>query len=127
MLEHVKKDEKSPVVAAISKPYKTIAGIQRSFAEAQRLFGMASISGASAFTVSEDTEPLEEAAQERGVRSDMDNLIAGAVRRNSREELKETFVQLIYSLPDDSSKRLLYSSYTACLMTRNSSANICTG
>lgn len=108
MLEHVKKDEKSPVVAAISKPYKNIAGIQRSYAEARRLFGMASISGASAFTVPEETEPLEEAAQERNIRSDMDNLIAGAVRRNSKEELKETFIQLIYSLPDDEEQQCKY-------------------
>lgn len=52
LLEHVKKDEKSPVVAAISKPYKKIDGIKRSYMEARRLFGVASISGASAFTAS---------------------------------------------------------------------------
>ncbi len=43
----------------------------------------------------------EEAAQERNSRPDMDNLIADAVRRNSKKELKEAFIQLIYSLPDD--------------------------
>ena len=85
MLEHVKKDEKSPVVAAISKPYKTIAGIQRSFAEAQRLFGMASISGASAFTVSEEISPAEDPALDMNGRADMDSLIAGAVRREQQK------------------------------------------
>ena len=111
MLEHVKKDEKSPVVAAISKPYKMIAGIQRSFAEAQRLFGMASISGASAFTVSEEVSPAEDPAPDMNGRADMDSLIAGAVRRNSKKELKEA----------------LFSLSTVFRMTRSSSVNICTG
>lgn len=96
ILEHVKKDEKSPVVAAISKPYKTIPGIRRSYAEAKHLFGMASISGASAFTVSEDVEVNPE---ELG--ANVDDLVTGAVRRNSQKELKDAFVQLIYSLPED--------------------------
>ena len=65
LLEHVKEDEKSPVVAAISKPYKGIEGIRRSYAEAQKLFDMASASGASAFTVSEEVEVT--AAEEQAV------------------------------------------------------------
>lgn len=97
LLEHVKEDEKSPVVAAISKPYKGIKGIRRSYAEAQKLFGMASASGASAFTVSEDVEVA--AAEEPVVEAD--NLIMSAVRKNSEKELREAFVQLIYGLPHD--------------------------
>ena len=108
MLEHVKKDEECPVVASISKPYKNIAGIRRSFAEARRLFGMASISGASAFTVSGEEDGPEEKEEASGAGApgtgngvDPDALITGAVRRNSRKELKDAFIQLIYSLPDD--------------------------
>lgn len=97
LLEHVKEDENSPVVAAISKPYKGIDGIRRSYAEAQKLFGMASVSGASAFTVSEDVE----VAQTDETAVEADNLIVGAVRKNSGKELKDAFVQLIYSLPHD--------------------------
>ena len=97
LLEHVKEDEKSPVVAAISKPYKGIEGIRRSYAEAQKLFDMASASGASAFTVSEEVEVT--AAEEQAVEAD--NLIVGSVRKNNEKELKEAFVQLIYGLPHD--------------------------
>lgn len=101
ILEHVKKEEKSPVVAAISKPYKKIKGIKRSYMEAQKLFEMASISGASAFTASEEVEvaPGEEPA------ADMDNLIVNAVRKNNRKELKDAFIQLIYSLPHEEDRQ----------------------
>ena len=104
LLENVKENEKSPVVAAISKPYKGIEGIRRSYGEAQKLFGMASVSGASAFTVSEDVDvvPAEESA------ADMDNLIVSAVRKNNRAELKDAFVQMIYSLPDEEEQQCQY-------------------
>lgn len=96
ILEHVKKDEKGPVVAAISKPYKKIAGIRRSFVEAKNLFDMASISGASAFTLSEDLEMTPEKAG-----TAVEDLVTGAVRRNNKKELKDAFIQFIYSLPKD--------------------------
>lgn len=88
-------------MAAISKPYKKIKGIKRSYMEAQKLFEMASISGASAFTASEEVEvaPGEEPA------ADMDNLIVNAVRKNNRKELKDAFIQLIYSLPHEEDRQ----------------------
>ena len=49
-LEYIKKEEQSRVIAAISKPYKGIAGIKRSYVEARKLFEIASVSGAGAFT-----------------------------------------------------------------------------
>ena len=69
--------------------------------EAQKLFEMASISGASAFTASEEVEvaPGEEPA------ADMDNLIVNAVRKNNMEELKDAFIQLIYSLPHEEDRQ----------------------
>ena len=45
-LEYIKKEEQSRVIAAISKPYKGIAGIKRSYVEARKLFEIASVSGA---------------------------------------------------------------------------------
>ena len=45
------KERAHPVVAAISKPYKGIGGIKRSYEEAQKLFELASMAGASAFTI----------------------------------------------------------------------------
>ncbi|WP_346697701.1 response regulator [Catenibacillus scindens] len=101
LLEHVKKNEQSPVVASISKPYKGVEGIRRSYLEARRLLEMASMSGASALTASEDVEvPL---AEETG--GDNDALVVNAVRRNNTKELKEAFIHLIYSLPSDEEKQ----------------------
>ena len=56
LLEEVKKEENSPVIAAISKPYKGIRGIRRSFEEAQRLFAVTNASGAGVFTIPETVE-----------------------------------------------------------------------
>lgn len=60
LLEQAKNEEKCPVIASISKPYKGISGIRKSYEEAQKLFGIASASGASAFTIPEDLEEQED-------------------------------------------------------------------
>ena len=125
ILEHVKEDEKSPVVAAISKPYKTIAGIQRSFAEAQRLFGMASISGASAFTVSEEVSPAEDPALDMNGRADMDSLIAGAVRRNSKKERTEFMLQDTYGLTEDMKEKFRNYYYNLENLNAAKAVDVC--
>ena len=50
------KEKDYPVVAAISKPYKGIEGIKKSYNEAAKLFELACMSGASAFTMPEELE-----------------------------------------------------------------------
>ncbi len=104
LLEYTKKEEKSPVVASISKPYKGISGIKRSCEEAQRLFELASVSGASAFTIPEEVEEREG----KSYSSDVENLIINAVRKNSQEELKEAFVQFLYGLPHEEEPQRQY-------------------
>ena len=104
ILEHTKKDEKSPVIAAISKPYKGIAGIKRSCEEAQKLFGLASISGASAFTIPEEMEERTE----KTYSADAENMIVNAVRRNDEQGLKEAFVRFIYDLPNEEEMQCQY-------------------
>ena len=99
-LEYIKKEEQSRVIAAISKPYKGIAGIKRSYVEARKLFEIASVSGAGAFTSPEGVELPDQAAT-AGESGDVDNLIVNAVRRNSEKELKEAFVQFVYGLPHE--------------------------
>ena len=99
-LEYIKKEEQSRVIAAISKPYKGIAGIKRSYVEARKLFEIASVSGAGAFTSPEGVELPDQAAT-AGESGDRDNLIVNAVRRNSEKELKEAFVQFVYGLPHE--------------------------
>lgn len=104
ILENAKKEEKCPVVASISKPYKGIGGIKRSCEEAQKLFNLASASGASAFTVPEEIEE-----KTGGTSSpDVELLIVNAVRKNDLKELKEAFIQFIYGLPKEEELQCQY-------------------
>lgn len=104
LLEEAKQKEKSPVVAAISKPYKGIYGLKRSCEEAQKLFKIASVSGASAFTVPEDMEERIE----REYSEDVEQLIVNAVRKSSHSELKQAFIRFIYSLPQEEKLQCQY-------------------
>lgn len=104
ILEGVKEKKNYPVIAAISKPYKGIPGIRRSYEEAKKLFCLAGVSGASAFTVSDDIE-------EKGGKAypeDTELLIVNAVRRNHAGELKEAFIRFIYGLPQDEDQQCQY-------------------
>ncbi|MCF2683341.1 response regulator transcription factor [Faecalicatena contorta] len=104
MLEYAKKEEKSPIIASISKPYKGIHGIKRSCEEAQKLFGLASISGASAFTIPEEMEEKSE----KSYPADVETLIVNAVRKNNAQELKDAFISFIYSLPNEEELQCQY-------------------
>ena len=99
MLEEVKREEQSPVIAAISKPYKGIKGIRRSFQEAQKLFAMASTAGAGVFTIPEEVEEKDDRSAEKTYPSDGEMMIVNAVRKNDVAELKQAFVHFIYQLP----------------------------
>lgn len=95
ILEDIKKEENTPVVAAISKPYKGIRGIKRSFEEAQKLFGIAGTSGENIFTIPEEAEDKEE----RPYPSEAEMMIVNSVRKNDVALLKQAFVHFIYQLP----------------------------
>lgn len=130
ILEMVKKKEKYPVIAAISKPYKGLVGIKRSYEDAKNLFALASISGASAFTISEDIpsghsgtahnllqansslSSVQAASssgmEEKPCSADTEILIVNAVRRNNARDLKDAFIQFIYSLPPQEEQQCQY-------------------
>ncbi len=99
LLEQEKNEEKCPIIASISKPYKGISGIRKSYEESQKLFGIASASGASAFTIPEDFEEQEEnnsiLSEQREIR------IVNSVRKNDFAGLKDTFIDFIYHLPKE--------------------------
>ncbi len=130
ILEMVKKKEKYPVIAAISKPYKGLVGIKRSYEDAKNLFALASISGASAFTISEDIPSgysgtshnllqgnssltsvhmaSSSGIEEKPCSADTEILIVNAVRRNNARDLKDAFIQFIYSLPPQEEQQCQY-------------------
>lgn len=76
------KEKDYPVVAAISKPYKGIEGIKKSYNEAAKLFELACMSGASAFTMPEELEEDVEKAHSE----DYETMILNAIRRNDVKE-----------------------------------------
>lgn len=104
ILEYTKVELKSAIVAAISKPYHGINGIKKSYEEAQKLFELASISGASAFTI---PEKVKETGKQTYT-ADMEILIVNAVRRNDKQELKDAFIRFIYQLPEDEELQCRY-------------------
>lgn len=60
ILDDTKKEENMPMVTVISKPYKGIRGIKRSFEEAQKLFAVANASGENTFAIPETVEENDE-------------------------------------------------------------------
>ena len=106
LLEEVKKEENSPVIAAISKPYKGIRGIRRSFEEAQRLFAVTNASGAGVFTIPETVEEKEESPYP----AEAEMMVVNSVRKNDAVQLS----------------RHLYILFTNCHTEKNCNASICT-
>ncbi|MGN1203501.1 MAG: response regulator [Lachnospiraceae bacterium] len=95
LLEQAKEEQKSPIVASISKPYKGLMGIRRSYEEARKLFKLSAASGGGTFTIREEMG-------ERCVKNDAteeDLRIINALRKNDAKALKEAFVHFIYVLP----------------------------
>lgn len=104
MLDRIKEEDKEPVIAAISKPYKGIKGIRQSFEEADNLFAMISEEMEGAFSIPDAIEG--EVSQ--SVTTDAVMMVVNAVRKNSEEDLKENFVYFIYKLPPEEEKQCGY-------------------
>lgn len=96
-LENAREELKSPVVASISKPYKGLTGIRKSYEEAEKLFELATVSGGSTFAVKEEFGG--KAAKEENTEETLP--ILGAIRKNDEKSLKEAFIRFLYALPDD--------------------------
>ena len=108
------KEKDYPVVAAISKPYKGIEGIKKSYNEAAKLFELACMSGASAFTMPEELEEEVEKAHSE----DYETMILNAIRRNDVKELKEGFIHFVYGLPEEE-ERQMYEIHRIMLKTES--------
>lgn len=107
ILEQTRKEKESLLVASMSKPYKGIAGIRRSYEEARKLFELENSSGISAFTIPEETKEIKEKSSQ-GYSQDSELMIVNAVRKNAEKELKDAFIHFIYSLPGDEELQCQY-------------------
>lgn len=94
MVDNVKKELRIPIVAVISKPYRGISGIKRSYEEAKTLFAAASFSDDGYFDF-----PGEPEEKSGGLCLQESETILRAVRGNDLAALKQAFVGFIYSLP----------------------------
>lgn len=104
VIEAARNRQNIPVVASISKPYRGIQGIKRSFDEAMELFEIAGRAGTSLFA--EEREALEQEGQVYP--EEKESLFMNAVRKNDMEELKQAFVQFIYALPKENVMQIQY-------------------
>lgn len=104
ILEQIKQERRQPIIAAISKPYRKVEGIRKSYEEADDLYAEACATGSGAFSIPET--PEEDASQ--GEISEVIAAIVNAVRKNEQEELKEAFVSLIYHLPKEEQRQRNY-------------------
>ena len=109
LMEQARKHLDSPMIASISKPYKGLPGMKKSYEEGIRLFDYASASGASAFTAAIELEPetADRYAEEE------EQLIISAIRKNDEPELKQAYIKFVYALPGD---RELQSRYLHRMM-----------
>ena len=106
ILEQVKRKQKSPVTASISKPYKGLDGIRRSYEEAQGLFEPICSSATN-----ENTFSIPVKKEEKAAKSDCEEAgltIVNAVRKNAFKELKQAFIALIYALPHEEKLQIRY-------------------
>ena len=107
ILEQAKREKEKLLVAAMSKPYKGIDGIRRSYEEAIKLFELASASGSNTFTMPEEVKDIKEKVHQ-GYSQDSELMIVNAVRKNAEKDLKDAFVHFIYSLPGDEELQCQY-------------------
>lgn len=84
ILEQVKREQKSPVTASISKPYKGLDGIRRSYEEAQGLFEPICSSATNENTFSIPVKKEEKAAKVIVKRQDLrSSMLFGRMRLKS--------------------------------------------
>ncbi len=104
VIEAARTKQKIPVAASISKPYRGIQGIKRSYNEAMELFEIASKAGTSLFAGE------REAPEQEGqiYPEEKESFFMNAVRKNDMEELKQAFVHFIYALPKENVMQIQY-------------------
>lgn len=96
LMEETKKEKSSNLISAISREYKGFSGLRKSYDEAVRLFEIASISGAGAFTLSSEAD---EHIRELPYSTEAETAVINAIRKNEEKQLKNSLVDFVYRLP----------------------------
>ncbi|MDD3277411.1 MAG: response regulator [Lachnospiraceae bacterium] len=97
MLEQVKVKHERMIISAVSNAYVGLGGIKTAYKQAVKLFGIASEAGAGVLSISVGAKvPVNAQYFE-----ELENQVIRVLRKNSMEQLKEVFEQLIYHLPEE--------------------------
>lgn len=100
-LDSVNEKVGSPVAAVISKPYKRIAGIKKSYLEAQEMMELSEGTSAGTFVFSAGIKESIPESQKHNI----DTVLLSAIRNNRGKEFQDIFTEFIYHLPEDEEQR----------------------
>lgn len=97
VLEQIKTGSPETVISAVSNSYAGLGGLKTAYKQAVKLFEIASEAGAGILTVSKETKVPVTA----GYFEETENQVIRVLRKNSKDQLKEVFENLVYHLPEE--------------------------
>lgn len=96
-LEQIKTGSEETVISAVSNGYAGLGGLKTAYKQAVKLFEIASEAGAGVLTISKEAKvPVTAQYFE-----EIENQVIRVLRKNSKEEMKEVFENLVYHLPEE--------------------------
>lgn len=106
MVEQKKEESGYPVISAISNAYVGLGGMKTAYQQALKLYEIACEAGAGLLVVPRDASVTVNTRYF----TEIENQVLRSLRKNSREELKEAFEQIVYNLPsnEDTAKAYLH-------------------
>lgn len=102
IMEDTKNILDSQIISAISREYNGFIALKTSYQQATCLFQMASESGASAFTISEE---LVGKIEGDIYSSDSEMMVLNSVRKNDIKQLEAAFGSFIYALTSNKNRK----------------------
>ena len=104
IMDTVKDNVKWPLMYAVSRPFRSINGIKKSYEEAKQDFSVACTKNNRFFSIPgiSDDNPM------KNEMSDAIMSVVNIVRKNNKEDLKEAFISFIYKLPKDENRQSDY-------------------
>lgn len=93
----IKRESGYEVISAISNGYVGLGGMKTAYNQVMKLYEIACEAGAGVLMTSKETEVTVHPKYF----AEIENQVLRVLRKNSKEQLKEVFEQIVYSLPSD--------------------------
>lgn len=97
MVEQKKEESGYSVISAISNSYAGLGGMKTAYQQALKLYEIACEAGAGLLVVPKDAH----VAVSGRYFTEIESQVLRSLRKNSKEELKEVFEQIVYNLPSN--------------------------